>query len=214
MTLYDVVDAWLESEHCPANYPGTYTREQMCDGLRAYMQEKNISFLESSIDFLVALYEEYCATAKKEDIPWEEFSGANKLRGISIVMPQGLRQQEQPEKTLEELCDEPIQGEVIIGGVHVVVDSRLKDVTYNEAVNYINDLENKSVDRKKERLVELKLFPAASPDFITEDYTIKPIAFQRIRRITGYLVGDLDCWNNAKKAEMRDRVKHTNARGR
>lgn len=33
--------------------------------------------------------------------------------------------------------------------------------------------------------------------------------FQRIRRITGYLVGDLNTrFNNAKKAEERDRVKH------
>ena len=212
MTFYDLVDAWRESEHCPANYPGTYTREQMCDGLRAYMQEKNISFLESSIDFLVALYEEYCATAKKEDMPWEEFSGANKLRGISIVMPQGLRQQEQPEKTLEELCDEPIQGEAIIGGVHVVVDSRLKDVTYNEAVNYI-DYCDKHKANKGDCVTEIVLKPERG-DNISIDWTVKPLPFNRIRRITGYLVGDLDRWNNAKKAEMRDRVKHTNARGR
>lgn len=34
------------------------------------------------------------------------------------------------------------------------------------------------------------------------------IGFQRIRRITGYLVGTIDRWNNAKRAEERDRVKH------
>lgn len=32
--------------------------------------------------------------------------------------------------------------------------------------------------------------------------------FQRIRRITGYLVTDLNGWNNAKTAELNDRVKH------
>lgn len=32
--------------------------------------------------------------------------------------------------------------------------------------------------------------------------------FERIRRITGYLVGTMDRWNDAKKAEERDRVKH------
>ena len=37
----------------------------------------------------------------------------------------------------------------------------------------------------------------------------KGVMFERIRRITGYLVGTLDTWNNAKKAEERDRVKHT-----
>lgn len=34
------------------------------------------------------------------------------------------------------------------------------------------------------------------------------VQFERIRRITGYLVGSLDRWNDAKKAEERDRVKH------
>ena len=32
--------------------------------------------------------------------------------------------------------------------------------------------------------------------------------FERIRRITGYLVGTLDRFNNAKRAEEKDRVKH------
>ncbi|MBR3026312.1 MAG: anaerobic ribonucleoside triphosphate reductase [Oscillospiraceae bacterium] len=32
--------------------------------------------------------------------------------------------------------------------------------------------------------------------------------FERIRRITGYLVGTVDRFNNAKQAEVRDRVKH------
>jgi len=34
------------------------------------------------------------------------------------------------------------------------------------------------------------------------------VRFERIRRITGYLVGTMDRWNNAKRAEERDRVKH------
>ena len=34
------------------------------------------------------------------------------------------------------------------------------------------------------------------------------VGFERIRRITGYLVGTLDHFNNAKKAEVADRVKH------
>lgn len=32
--------------------------------------------------------------------------------------------------------------------------------------------------------------------------------FERIRRITGYLVGSIDTWNDAKRAELKDRVKH------
>ncbi len=34
------------------------------------------------------------------------------------------------------------------------------------------------------------------------------VGFERIRRITGYLVGTLDRFNNAKRAEEQDRVKH------
>lgn len=36
----------------------------------------------------------------------------------------------------------------------------------------------------------------------------KNIKFQRIRRVTGYLVGTLDRFNNAKRAEEHDRIKH------
>ncbi len=34
------------------------------------------------------------------------------------------------------------------------------------------------------------------------------VGFERIRRITGYLVGTIDRFNDAKKAEVEDRVKH------
>jgi anaerobic ribonucleoside-triphosphate reductase len=34
------------------------------------------------------------------------------------------------------------------------------------------------------------------------------IGFERIRRITGYLVGDVSRWNDGKKSELNDRVKH------
>lgn len=35
------------------------------------------------------------------------------------------------------------------------------------------------------------------------------VPFHRLRRITGYLVGNLNRWNNGKRAEERDRVKHS-----
>ncbi len=35
------------------------------------------------------------------------------------------------------------------------------------------------------------------------------VGFERIRRITGYLVGTMDKWNDAKRAEERDRVMHS-----
>jgi anaerobic ribonucleoside-triphosphate reductase len=43
----------------------------------------------------------------------------------------------------------------------------------------------------------------------TEKQRGKGVNFDRIRRITGYLVGSLDTWNGSKQAEERDRVKHS-----
>lgn len=43
---------------------------------------------------------------------------------------------------------------------------------------------------------------------ISKEKLGKCVDFQRIRRVTGYLVGTLERWNDAKKAEERDRVKH------
>ena len=45
-------------------------------------------------------------------------------------------------------------------------------------------------------------------DYVDIDYTFRGQKFDRIRRITGYLVGTLDRFNNAKRAEERDRLKH------
>ena len=45
-------------------------------------------------------------------------------------------------------------------------------------------------------------------DYADIKYYFAPRDFERIRRITGYLVGTLDNWNNGKRAEEHDRVKH------
>ncbi len=45
-------------------------------------------------------------------------------------------------------------------------------------------------------------------DEVELSYDFGSVPFQRIRRITGYLVGTLDRFNNAKRAEEHDRVKH------
>ena len=43
----------------------------------------------------------------------------------------------------------------------------------------------------------------------TETGAGKGVGFERIRRITGYLVGDLSRFNDGKYAEQADRVKHS-----
>lgn len=45
-------------------------------------------------------------------------------------------------------------------------------------------------------------------DQVQVEYETVMKKFERIRRITGYLVGTTDRWNNAKRAEEHDRVKH------
>ena len=46
-------------------------------------------------------------------------------------------------------------------------------------------------------------------DYVDVSYDFGAAPFQRVRRITGYLVGTLDRFNNAKRAEERDRIKHS-----
>ena len=46
-------------------------------------------------------------------------------------------------------------------------------------------------------------------DNVELEYTFHNQPVYRVRRITGYLTGTVNCWNNAKKAELRDRVKHS-----
>jgi hypothetical protein len=47
------------------------------------------------------------------------------------------------------------------------------------------------------------------PEMIGLEYKWNNEPFHRLRRITGYLVGNLSRWNNAKSAEEKDRVKHS-----
>ena len=46
------------------------------------------------------------------------------------------------------------------------------------------------------------------PDNVVLDWETDKKHFERIRRITGYLVGSMDRWNAAKRAEEHDRLKH------
>ncbi len=72
-----------------------------------------------------------------------------------------------------------------------------------EAQAYVDYLENK-YNRKLESL-DINL----DGDYADLNYKFSNVPFDRIRRITGYLVGTMDMWNDAKTAEERDRVKHT-----
>ncbi len=57
-----------------------------------------------------------------------------------------------------------------------------------------------------------RMIQSMSLEFDGEDvgigYYLAPEHFEKIRRITGYLVGDMTRWNDAKAAEESQRVKH------
>ena len=55
--------------------------------------------------------------------------------------------------------------------------------------------------------ITLKTVPEDA-DSVDIFYDVKHVPFTRLRRITGYLVGDMNRWNNAKRQEEHDRVKH------
>lgn len=95
-----------------------------------------------------------------------------------------------------------------IGGIMVEVHG-LHDVTWKEAEAYIRHIQESEKELLSHgRLTSLSVHATQSGDVLL-DYAVKPPKFQRIRRITGYLVGTTDRWNNAKRAELDDRVQHS-----
>ena len=74
-----------------------------------------------------------------------------------------------------------------------------------EAKIYVDYLEEKYQRKVAELTIDLD---AEDEEYVGLTYSLEDIPFERIRRITGYLVGTMDHWNDAKSAEERDRVKH------
>ena len=72
-----------------------------------------------------------------------------------------------------------------------------------EADGYVLRAKEKYPD-KNIKSVEITL----DGDFVELSYRWDTVPFERIRRITGYLVGTLDRFNDSKRAEEKDRVKH------
>ena len=63
--------------------------------------------------------------------------------------------------------------------------------------------------RKKYRGREItEMTVKTDGDYVDLRFDLADIPFDRIRRITGYLVGTLDRFNDAKGAEVKDRIKH------
>lgn len=67
--------------------------------------------------------------------------------------------------------------------------------------------QQRGIDKYGEKLVGIDI-KILDKENVELTYHVEGEPFERVRRITGYLVGTLDRWNNAKQAEERDRVKH------
>ena len=97
--------------------------------------------------------------------------------------------------------------ERIINGVVVTTnDPNMSDA---EILAYINKTREAYItDYLTQEITALNIKVTA--DDVEISYTISLPKFERIRRITGYLVGTIDRWNNGKVSELRDRYKSIN----
>ena len=90
--------------------------------------------------------------------------------------------------------------EVTVDGITISSNEELSE---KECRAYIHYIQSKNHNRNIERI---------NLDFEGDDvnlgYYLEPQGFEKIRRITGYLLGTVDRFNDAKRAEERDRVKH------
>lgn len=79
-----------------------------------------------------------------------------------------------------------------------------EDISQEEINAYINYGKNKYHNRE---ITEMTV--KTDGEFVDLKFGFTEVPFDRIRRITGYLVGTLDRFNNGKRAEEHDRVKHS-----
>lgn len=77
------------------------------------------------------------------------------------------------------------------------------EMAENEQQEYVKHIKKNNPDKIITAL-EIRL----DGEFVDLRYEYETVPFERIRRITGYLVGTLDRFNNAKRIEVGDRVKH------
>lgn len=82
----------------------------------------------------------------------------------------------------------------------------LPDANTKEAANYVDYVKvHKSASSPPVATITVK---KCSDGKVDVSYLAVGEKFERIRRVTGYLTGDLKSWNDAKQAEERERVKH------
>lgn len=85
-----------------------------------------------------------------------------------------------------------------------------KEMSLGEITEYVRYFEvNYPQHTEKAGIIKVGICKDDPADIDLEFFESKEVPFQRIRRITGYLVGTLDRFNDAKYAEVKDRKKHS-----
>lgn len=90
---------------------------------------------------------------------------------------------------------------MIVDGVRITTN--LPDLSLDEVRRYVEYTR----EHVKDNVVELDV-RESSDGGVDLNWKAQGEKFERIRRITGYLTGDLTTWNNAKRSEESERVKH------
>ena len=78
------------------------------------------------------------------------------------------------------------------------------DMSDKEIIATIDQL----IGRHLDKIIKSVTISVANIEEAVIVFTYQCVEIQRIRRITGYLVGTLDRFNDAKRVEERDRLKH------
>ena len=91
--------------------------------------------------------------------------------------------------------------EKVIDNVVVTANVEMEDNEIKEYIHHVMKID-------KGILTELNI-SVNDKDNVELEYTFHNQPIARIRRVCGYLTGTIDSWNNAKKAELRDRIKHS-----
>ena len=85
----------------------------------------------------------------------------------------------------------------------IEITSNLPDMTLDEARYYVEYVRSRVTDTVTDLDIR-----ESSDGGVDLNWTAHGEPFHRLRRITGYLTSDLRSWNDAKRAEERERVKH------
>ena len=95
---------------------------------------------------------------------------------------------------------------IVVAGIEIIFQGK-EERSKEEALAYLYHITSTRGDEYLNRIDHIYI------DFEGDDALLeiveKKVPFERIRRITGYLVGTTDRWNNAKSTELEDRVNHS-----